>query len=61
MNLEEFKRLSHDYLGDGAYVGDAGQVYVIITTDGITIQNEICLGAYEIKALNNFIASRKDA
>ena len=55
MTLDDFKKLNHDYLGDGAYICWTGYSYIIITTDGISIQNEIHLENNELKALNNFI------
>jgi hypothetical protein len=44
-----------DYLGDGAYVGFTGYSYVIFTTNGITVQNEVHLETTELKALRNFV------
>ncbi len=57
MTLDEFKKLDHVYLGDGAYVCWTGFSFVIITTDGISIQNEVHLQGSEVRALNNFITA----
>ena len=61
MTINEFRKLDHDYLGDGAYICNLGHCFVVITTNGISIQNEIHLGSYEIKALNNFVKKCNDA
>ena len=61
MTLDGFRKIPHDYIGDGAYIGDMGFAYIIITTNGVTIQNEISIEKESIKALNNFVASREDA
>ena len=54
--VTNFKELSNvDYLGDGAYVGYTGYSYILFTTDGQTVHNEVHLEANELKALNHFI------
>ena len=49
-----------DYLGDGAYVGYTGYSFIIFTTDGTTIQNEVHLKNNELKALNHFVERMKE-
>jgi len=44
-----------EYLGDGAYVKFTGYNFVLYTSDGISITNEIHLEKHEIKVLNHFI------
>lgn len=44
-----------EYLGDGAYVRFTGYSFVIYTSDGISIQNEVHLEKHEIEAFNRFV------
>ena len=57
--IKQFKG-NRDYLGDGAYVGYTGYSYVIFTSDGINVLNEVHLENNEINALNRFIESMRD-
>ena len=49
-----------DYLGDGAYVGYTGFSFIIFTTNGETVHNEVHLEANELKALNRFVERMKE-
>lgn len=44
-----------EYLGDGAYVAFSGYSFIIYTSDGYRIQNEVHLEAHELCALNLFV------
>ena len=43
------------YLGDGAYVRFTGYSFVVYTSDGISIQNEVHLEKNELKVLDHFV------
>jgi hypothetical protein len=59
--LEQFgDKTNTEYLGDGAYVGFTGYSYILFTTNGITVQNEVHLEGNEIKVLNRFIEKMKE-
>ena len=58
MNYKDFHNLpeaNKTYLGDGAYACFTGYAYIIITTDGVTIHNEIHLDSFMVEALRNFV------
>ncbi len=59
MTLNEFKTLPNDYIGDGAYICDTGYSFIIITTDCISIQNEIHIDMHSLKAINNFVKHKR--
>ena len=56
MTLNEFKKLPHDYLGDGAYICYTGYSFIIVTTNGMFIENEVHLEKSGIESLNRFVA-----
>ncbi len=48
-----------EYLGDGAYVRFTGYSFVVYTTDGISLHNEIELEVSALKVLDRFVARMK--
>ncbi len=48
------------YLGDGAYVRFTGYSFVIYTSDGISIQNEVHLEKHELEALDRFVKQMEE-
>ncbi len=48
-----------EYLGDGAYVRFTGFSFVVYTTDGLSVQNEVHLEASALKVLDRFVKRMK--
>jgi hypothetical protein len=49
-----------DYLGDGAYVGFTGHSFIIFTSDGHLITNQVHLEQNELNSLNHFVEKIKN-
>ena len=49
-----------EYLGDGAYVRFTGYSFVLYTTDGISIGNEVHLEKHELEVLDRFVKRMRE-
>jgi hypothetical protein len=58
MTIQDLQNSS--YLGDGVYIGYMYNALWIITTDGITITNQICLEDEVLSALNKYLQMQRN-
>jgi hypothetical protein len=53
-------KINSTYLGDGAYIGYTGFSFIIFTTNGTDIQNQVHLEDNELNSLNHFVEKIKN-